>query len=82
MTPAGQWLGATPVADVFSKLLHELPGHDTELGQRIMTSRGDLDDPKFLEAHTIRNTRRLAMADKATPRRLVNIVGTAPTSLS
>jgi len=48
----------------------------------MMTSPGDLDDPKFLEAHIIRNTRRLAVADKATPWRLINIVGTAPTSLS
>jgi hypothetical protein len=46
------------------------------------TSRGDPDDPKFLEAYIIRNTRRLAMADKATPWRLLNIVGPAPTSLS
>jgi hypothetical protein len=55
--------------------------HDTEPGQRIVTSRGDLDNPKFLEAYIIRNTRRLAMADKATPW-LINLVGTAPTSLS
>jgi hypothetical protein len=81
MTPAGLWLGATPVPDVPSKLPHGLPGllfHDTEPSPRIVTSRGDLDDPKFLEAHIIRSTRRLAMADKATPWRLINIVSTAP----
>ena len=47
-----------------------------------MTADGDLDDPKFLEAYIIRNTRRLAMADKASPWRLLNIVSRAPTSLS
>jgi hypothetical protein len=70
MTPAGLWLGATPVPDVPSKLPHESPGllfHDAEPGLRMMTSPGDLDDPKFLEACIIRNTRRLAMANKATP---------------
>jgi hypothetical protein len=29
----------------------------------MMTADGDLDDPKFLEAYIIRNSRRLAMAD-------------------
>ena len=50
-----------------SKLPHELPAllfHDPALGERMMTAGGDLDDPKFLEAFIIRNTRQLAMAGK------------------
>jgi pimeloyl-ACP methyl ester carboxylesterase len=35
-----------------------------ELGARIMTAGGNLEDPKFLEAFIIRNTRQLAMASK------------------
>jgi pimeloyl-ACP methyl ester carboxylesterase len=64
---AGLWLDAHPVPDLFSKLPHELPAllfHDAALGERMMTAGGDLDDPKFLEAFIIRNTRQLAMAGK------------------
>jgi pimeloyl-ACP methyl ester carboxylesterase len=38
--------------------------HDPEFGERVMTAGADLDDPKFLEAFIIRNTRQLAMAGK------------------
>jgi len=67
IAPAGLWLDAHPVPDLFSKLPHELPAllfHDAEFGERAMTAGGDLDDPKFLEAFIIRNTRQLAMAGK------------------
>ncbi len=67
IAPAGLWLDAHPVPDLFSKLPHELPAllfHDPELGERMMTAGGDLDDPKFLEAFLVRNTRQLAMAGK------------------
>ncbi len=67
IAPAGLWLDEHPVPDLFSKLPHELPAllfHDPALGERMMTAGGDLDDPKFLEAFIIRNTRQLAMAGK------------------
>ena len=67
IAPAGLWLDAHPVPDLFSKLPHELPAllfHDSEFGERMLTAGADLDDPKFLEAFIIRNTRQLAMAGK------------------
>jgi len=67
IAPAWLWLDDHPVPDVFSKLPHELPAllfHDPEFGGRVMTAGADLDDPKFLEAFVIRNTRQLAMAGK------------------
>jgi pimeloyl-ACP methyl ester carboxylesterase len=67
IAPAGLWLDAHPVPDLFSKLPHELPAllfHDPEFGEKIMTAGADFDDPKFLEAFIVRNTRQLAMAGK------------------
>ena len=67
IAPAGLWLDAHPVPDLFSKLPHELPAllfHDPVFGERMMTAGGDLDDPKFLEAFIVRNTGQLAMAGK------------------
>jgi pimeloyl-ACP methyl ester carboxylesterase len=67
IAPAGLWLDDYPVPDIFSKLPHELPAllfHDPEFGAQIMAAGGDLNDPKFLEAFLIRNTRQLAMASK------------------
>jgi pimeloyl-ACP methyl ester carboxylesterase len=67
IAPAGLWLDEHPIPDLFSKLPHELPAllfHDPAFGERIMTAGADLDDPKFLEAFIIRNTRQLAMAGK------------------
>ena len=64
---AGLWLDEHPVPDLFSKLPHELPAllfHDPKFGERVMTAGADFDDPKFLEAFIIRNTRQLAMAGK------------------
>jgi pimeloyl-ACP methyl ester carboxylesterase len=67
IAPAGLWLDAHPIPDLFSKLPHELPAllfHDPEFGERVMTAGANFDDPKFLEAFIIRNTRQLAMAGK------------------
>jgi pimeloyl-ACP methyl ester carboxylesterase len=67
IAPAGLWLDAHPVADLFSKLPRELPAllfHDVALGERMMAPGGDLADPKFLEAFLIRTARQLAMASK------------------
>jgi pimeloyl-ACP methyl ester carboxylesterase len=38
--------------------------HDPQFGERVLTAGADFDDPKFLEAFVIRNTRQLAMAGK------------------
>jgi pimeloyl-ACP methyl ester carboxylesterase len=67
IAPAGLWLDEHPVPDLFSKLPHELPAllfHDPQFGERVLTAGADFDDPKFLEAFIIRNTRQLAMAGK------------------
>jgi pimeloyl-ACP methyl ester carboxylesterase len=67
IAPAGLWLDDHPIPDLFSKLPHELPAllfHDPTFGERMMTAGADFDDPKFLEAFIIRNTRQLAMAGK------------------
>ena len=67
IAPAGLWLDNHPIPDLFSKLPHELPAllfHDPAFGERMMTAGADFDDPKFLEAFIIRNTRQLAMAGK------------------
>ena len=51
MAPAGLWLDAHPIEDLFSKLPFELPEllfHDVELGESLMTAGLDLDDPEFL----------------------------------
>jgi pimeloyl-ACP methyl ester carboxylesterase len=67
VAPAGLWLDAHPVPDLFSKLPHELPAllfHDAALGERLMAPGGDLADPKFLEAFLVRNARQLTMASK------------------
>jgi pimeloyl-ACP methyl ester carboxylesterase len=67
IAPAGLWLDAHPVPDLFSKLPRELPAllfHDPEFGERMLAAGGDLDDPKILEAFVIRNARQLAMAGK------------------
>ena len=67
IAPAGLWLDDHPVPDLFSKLPHELPAllfHDAQFGERVLTAGADFDDPKFLEAFIIRNTRQLAMAGK------------------
>ena len=56
IAPAGLWLDAHPVPDLFAKLPHELPAllfHDPVFGERMMTAGGDLDDPKFLEAFIV-----------------------------
>jgi pimeloyl-ACP methyl ester carboxylesterase len=67
VAPAGLWLDAHPVPDLFSTLPRDLPAllfHDPECGERILTAGRDLDDPKFLEAFVIGNARQLAMASK------------------
>ncbi|MBL6954840.1 MAG: alpha/beta fold hydrolase [Alphaproteobacteria bacterium] len=67
IAPAGLWLDAHPIEDLFAKLPFELPEllfHDVALGEKLMTSGLDLDDPAFLSAFLVINARRLGMAGK------------------
>ena len=67
IAPAGLWLDAHPIEDLFSKLPFELPEllfHDVELGESLMTAGLDLDDPEFLSEFLIASARRLGMAGK------------------
>jgi pimeloyl-ACP methyl ester carboxylesterase len=67
LAPAGLWIDAHPVQDIFTKLPFEFPGllfHDAELGRRLMTTGGNIDDPEFLKAFLVMNARRLGMAGK------------------
>jgi pimeloyl-ACP methyl ester carboxylesterase len=67
LAPAGLWLDDHPVADVFTKLPYELPGllfHDAEVGQKLLTSGVNMEDPEFLKQFLVMNARRLGMAGK------------------
>ena len=68
LAPAGLWLDAHPIADIFSKLPYELPGllfHDVEAGRTLMTAGGgNMEDPEFLKQFLVMNARRLGMAGK------------------
>ncbi|MGH7098672.1 MAG: alpha/beta fold hydrolase [Stellaceae bacterium] len=67
IAPAGLWLDAHPVPDLFALLPHELPAllfHDPALGERMLARGGDLANPKILEAFLVRRARQLAMASK------------------
>ena len=67
IAPAGLWLDAHPIEDLFAKLPFELPEllfHDVELGERLMTAGLDLDDPEFLSEFLVTSARRLGMAGK------------------
>lgn len=65
--PAGLWLDAHPIPDLFTLLPYEMPKylfHDAEAGAALMTAGLKMDDPKFLQAYLIRNARQLGMAGK------------------
>ncbi|MCW5736279.1 MAG: alpha/beta hydrolase [Enhydrobacter sp.] len=68
IAPAGLWLDAHPVVDIFSKLPYELPGllfHDAEAGGKLLTAgRGNMEDPEFLKQFLVMNARRMGMAGK------------------
>jgi pimeloyl-ACP methyl ester carboxylesterase len=67
IAPAGLWLEAHPIEDLFAKLPFELPEllfHDVALGESLMTAGLDLEDPDFLSEFLITSARRLGMAGK------------------
>jgi pimeloyl-ACP methyl ester carboxylesterase len=65
--PAGLWLDAHPIPDLFSLLPFEMPAllfHDAEAGTRVMTAGRKLDDPNFLQTYLVQNARQLGMAGR------------------
>ena len=67
LAPAGLWLDDHPIVDLFSKLPFELPAllfHDAAVGQKLLTSGLDMEDPKFLQQFLVMNARRLGTAGK------------------
>ena len=67
IAPAGLWLDAHPIPDLFTLLPYETPRYlfyDAEAGAKLMTAGLRMDDPAFLQAYLIRNARQLGMAGK------------------
>lgn len=67
IAPAGLWLDAHPIPDIFSLLPYQLPPylfHDADAGAKIMSAGGDMTDPKFLQAFLVQAARQLGAAGK------------------
>jgi pimeloyl-ACP methyl ester carboxylesterase len=67
IAPAGLWLDAHPVADLFTQLPYQLPAllfHDAVDGERMLTAGRDTTAPDFLIQFLVRNARQLGMAGK------------------
>ena len=67
IAPAGLWLDAYPVPDLFAMLPRDLPPalfHDAGLGTSVMTANVDIKDPRFLIPFLVTNARQLGMAGK------------------
>jgi pimeloyl-ACP methyl ester carboxylesterase len=65
--PAGLWLDAHPIPDIFALLpfqLAELLFHDPQQGQALLTGGADLSDMEALKDFYIASQRRLSMAGK------------------
>lgn len=67
ISPAGMWLDAHPIADIFATLPHELPAllfHDPAAGAAALTGGVDFSDMDALVAFFITNAKRLGTAGK------------------
>jgi pimeloyl-ACP methyl ester carboxylesterase len=67
IAPAGMWLDAHPIPDIFATLPHELPGllfHDLAAGAAALTGGVDFSDMDALVAFFIDNAKRLGTAGK------------------
>lgn len=65
--PAGLWLDAHPIPDLFSTMPFEMPKllfHNVEAGTAMLTAGLDLADPKFLQNYLVTNARQLGMAGR------------------
>lgn len=67
IAPAGLWLDAHPIPDIFAMLPYQLPQvlyHDVEAGKAKMAAGTKMDDPEWLKAFLVANARQLGMAGK------------------
>ena len=65
--PAGLWLDAQPIPDLFAKLPFELPEllfHDPVKHAALLSAGGDFNDPEFLTDFLVGNARRMGTAGK------------------
>lgn len=65
--PAGLWMDAHPIPDLFSLLPHELPpllSHDPAVAAELLTGGVDFDDTEALKEFLIVNARQLGTAGK------------------
>ncbi len=67
IAPAGLWLDAHPIPDIFAMLPYQLPQvlyHDVEAGKAKMAAGTKIDDPEWLKGFLVANARQLGMAGK------------------
>jgi pimeloyl-ACP methyl ester carboxylesterase len=67
IAPAGLWLDAHPIPDLFALLPYELPHylfHDAEAGAAMLTAGTSVEDPGFLQSFLVQNARQLGMAGR------------------
>jgi pimeloyl-ACP methyl ester carboxylesterase len=67
IAPAGLWLDAHPIPDMFALLPADYPAllfHDVKMGERLITAGLNLDDPEFLRGFLIQASRQLGFAGK------------------
>ncbi|MCX7063410.1 MAG: alpha/beta fold hydrolase [Proteobacteria bacterium] len=65
--PAGLWLDAQPIPDLFAKLPFELPEllfYDPAKHAALLSAGGDFNDPEFLTDFLVGNARRMGTAGK------------------
>lgn len=67
IAPAGIWLDAYPIPDVFALLPADYPPllfHNVKLGEQLITAGVNLDDHEFLRGFLIQASRQLGFAGK------------------
>src|SRR5262249_28595105 len=67
IAPAGVWIDATPIPDIFSMLPFELVGvlfADPKNGEKFLTGGIDFTNPEALQQFLVNNARRLGTAGK------------------
>jgi len=67
IAPAGLWLEAHPIPDIFAMLPYQMPQylyHDPEAGRARMTAGAQMDNPEWLKNFLVTNARQLGMAGK------------------
>jgi pimeloyl-ACP methyl ester carboxylesterase len=67
IAPAGLWLDAHPIPDIFAMLPYEMPQylfHDVEAGTKLLTAGMTLSDPEWLKGFLVQNARQMGMAGR------------------